>query len=218
MWKFCNFWSVLSSVSARRKDAQERSAFCLWLNTSPIIRYSSIRSSGPGSSRKNVLNSSKFSASSRFHFHSILLEKEMDNELTIYLFIRSCSTFSLESTPKVAEKECKLKLIKVYNKIDAKLTRTRISKHRSFCSATLYGSCSKVFGRQSHVWWWKTLRWRAHHSHLPISRPTPSSVDLGRQKTSNYILNLNFHWSHLNRFVFISFLFWKDPTRMEWDR
>ena len=39
-------------------------------------------------------------ASSRFHFHSTLLEKEMDNELTIYLLIRSCSTFSLESTPK----------------------------------------------------------------------------------------------------------------------
>ena len=46
---------------------------------------------------------------------------------------------------QVAEKECKLRLIKVYNKIDAKLTRTRNSKHRSFCSATLFGSCSKVW-------------------------------------------------------------------------
>ena len=66
----------------------------------------------------------------------------------------------------------------------------------------------------------KTLRWRVHRSHLlPIRRPTPSSVDLGRQKTSNYILNLNLHWSRFNRFVFdISFLFQKDPTRLEWDR
>ena len=57
----------------------------------------------------------------------------MDNELTIYLLIRSCRIFSLESTPKWPRRS------------DAKFTRTRNSKHRIFCSATLFGSCSKVW-------------------------------------------------------------------------
>ena len=49
-----------------------------------IIGYSSIRSSRrPGSRRRNLLHSSKSSASTRFHFHSTPLKKEMDNELTI---------------------------------------------------------------------------------------------------------------------------------------
>ncbi len=49
-----------------------------------IIGYSSIRSSRrPGSRRRNLLHSSKSSASTRFHFLSTLLKKEMDNELTI---------------------------------------------------------------------------------------------------------------------------------------
>ena len=49
-----------------------------------IIGYSSIRSSRrPRSRRRNLLHSSNSSASSRFHFHSTLLKKEMDNELTI---------------------------------------------------------------------------------------------------------------------------------------
>jgi hypothetical protein len=68
---------------------------------SPIIGYSSIRSSRrPGSRRRNLLHSSKSLASSRFHFHSTLLKKEMDNELTIVFFIRSRRTFSSQEIKK----------------------------------------------------------------------------------------------------------------------
>ena len=80
----------------------------MWFNAitnystqSPIIGYSSIRSSRrPGSRRRNLLHSSKSSASSRFHFHSTLLKKEMDNELTIVFFIRSRRTFSSQEIKK----------------------------------------------------------------------------------------------------------------------
>jgi hypothetical protein len=108
----------------------------------------------------------------------------MDNELTICLLIRSCSTFSLESTPKVAEKECKLKLIKVYNKTDAKLTRTRNSKHRSFCSATLFGSCLKV---------WPTYLYHTGVNWAfctaPIITTRPSSPTFGRTSSTSRLRN-----------------------------
>ena len=69
-------------LCARRKKSL--SAICLWLNAFTNYRYSSIRSSRrPGIGRRNLLHSSTSSASSRFHFHSTLLKKEMGNELTI---------------------------------------------------------------------------------------------------------------------------------------
>ncbi len=51
--EICRF-AVHDESSARKKESL--SAFCLWLNASPIIRYSSIRSSRrPGSRRRNLL-------------------------------------------------------------------------------------------------------------------------------------------------------------------
>ena len=86
-------------LCARRKESLN--AITNYSAQSPIIAYSSIRSSRrPGIGRRNLLHSSKSSASSRFHFHSTLLKKEMDNDLTIVFFIRSRRTFSSQEIKK----------------------------------------------------------------------------------------------------------------------
>ena len=78
----------LSPASAQSSAQEERNPWVQFVCDSthlPIIGYSSIRSSRrPGIGRRNLLHSSKSSASSRFHFQSTLLKKEMDNELTIF--------------------------------------------------------------------------------------------------------------------------------------